>query len=64
MPLGEVVPENQKSTIGVMAASAVLTLVVLSVLAFIEPSAMIVVGGVGFLLLALRFIWLVWRELE
>ena len=57
-------PENQKSTIGVMATSAVLTLIVLSILAIIEPSAPVLIGGIGFLLLALRFIWLVWRELE
>lgn len=64
MSVSELMPKDPKLSGVTMIVSAILTLAILSVLALFEPSAMLVVAGVGFVFLALRFVWLVWRELK
>lgn len=57
-------PREPKSTGVTMIVSAGLTLAGLSVLAFAYPDLMLIVAGAAFVALALRFVWLVWRELK
>lgn len=64
MPLNRSVGENRKSALILMAFSAVLTLFALVLLGAFNPKAMLIVGGVAFVALAVRFVWLVWRELH
>lgn len=47
-----------------MIASAAATLAAVSALALLAPHYAMAAAGVAFALLAVRFIWLVWREIE
>jgi hypothetical protein len=47
-----------------MILSACLTLVALAVIAAFNPQVMLIAAGTAFVLLLVRFAWLVWRELE
>lgn len=64
MPVNTVMPKEPKSSGVTMIASAALTLIALSVLAFADPSIMLLAAGAAFVALALRFVWLVWHELK
>ncbi|MBL8648864.1 MAG: hypothetical protein JNL35_00475 [Sphingopyxis sp.] len=64
VPPDRVVPENRKTSFGIMAASAVLTVTALAVLAAYDAKVMAVSAGIGFAALLTRFVWLVWRELD
>lgn len=57
-------PENRKANSGMMVVAALLTLALLAVVGFVDQNAMLLVAGGLFVVLGIRFIWLVWRELK
>lgn len=64
MPLNNTMGENRKSSVFLMVLSGIITLLALSVFGAISPNVTAVAAIAGFAILLVRFIWLVWRELE